>query len=476
MRQTSIVSRDLRRQGMRGQAVVLAFAALIFLTLMVLAAFNISQVTHAKSQLMNAADAGAYMFANTLARDLNFMAYTNRAIVANHVVVGQLTTLWSLADLQENMAGTSTGKVSAGQSTLKQIIASSKLTVIHKHAQTLLDGAEDWDQRLDENWINAGFAEAISKQDRFIGELWRIQNDGIANSLQADVEKIRTVILDNVRNDNFEWQIVAQGELVDSAYAGQQAASQLAGFTMMKPRSSNFRTMVNESRDEFTKRRIWLDGTAHGYTELGRDLKTWSAVDTFNPDSASGLWSGRNTSFYTWLQSSVLVPGGDSGSGEKTRRDVDPDYDGGTPRQARVNEYIDTVGENADYEGLRTWRELSDRERTPEPFVVLVRKPIDDDDTPGANATFRLAADRENPRALRLEDSCRYLYAAAAAEAYFSRPTHNESDPTKGSLLPTSSQYPNGVYPNLFSPYWQTRLVELPAQAHAVLAKTSCRG
>jgi len=83
----------------RGQAIYLALAAIIFLSLMTFAAFNISQMTHAKSQTMNAADAGAYTLAVTVARDLNFMAYTNRAMVANHAVVGQLTSLASLSNM-----------------------------------------------------------------------------------------------------------------------------------------------------------------------------------------------------------------------------------------------------------------------------------------------------------------------------------------------------------------------------------------
>jgi len=50
--------------------------------------FNTSQkITH-KSQLTNAADAAAYSGAVWTARHLNFVAYTNRAMIANHVAVG----------------------------------------------------------------------------------------------------------------------------------------------------------------------------------------------------------------------------------------------------------------------------------------------------------------------------------------------------------------------------------------------------
>lgn len=79
----------------RGQA--LAFA-LIFLAVGAVAlyvAFNASQLTSAKSKLQNTADATAYSVAVLQARDYNFSAYANRAMVANQVAVAQLLSLKS---------------------------------------------------------------------------------------------------------------------------------------------------------------------------------------------------------------------------------------------------------------------------------------------------------------------------------------------------------------------------------------------
>lgn len=79
----------------RGQA--LAFA-LIFLAVGAVAlfvAFNASQLTSARSKLQNTADATAYSVAVLQARDYNFSAYANRAMVANQVAVAQLLSLKS---------------------------------------------------------------------------------------------------------------------------------------------------------------------------------------------------------------------------------------------------------------------------------------------------------------------------------------------------------------------------------------------
>jgi len=50
--------------------------------------FNTGQKITEKSQLANAADAAAYSGAVWTARHLNFMAYTNRAMIANHAAAG----------------------------------------------------------------------------------------------------------------------------------------------------------------------------------------------------------------------------------------------------------------------------------------------------------------------------------------------------------------------------------------------------
>jgi Putative Flp pilus-assembly TadE/G-like len=65
--------------------VLLASAALVLM-------FNTGQQVTEKSQVANAADAAAYSGAVWTARHLNFMAYTNRAMVANHAAVGHLVS------------------------------------------------------------------------------------------------------------------------------------------------------------------------------------------------------------------------------------------------------------------------------------------------------------------------------------------------------------------------------------------------
>ena len=85
----------IRQQG--GQAMVfgLLFMAVVVMTLLIL--FNQGQLVKNRVQIENAADAAVYSQAKLAARNQNFIAYTNRAMVANEVSVGQMVALLSWA-------------------------------------------------------------------------------------------------------------------------------------------------------------------------------------------------------------------------------------------------------------------------------------------------------------------------------------------------------------------------------------------
>ena len=81
----------------RGQALVFIVITTVIVLLGALALFNIAQLTTQKMKLQNTADAAAYSGALSEARDYNFTAYANRAMIANQVAVAQLLGLTSWA-------------------------------------------------------------------------------------------------------------------------------------------------------------------------------------------------------------------------------------------------------------------------------------------------------------------------------------------------------------------------------------------
>ena len=81
----------------RGQAIAFVLVTTVIVLLGVVLLYNVSQLTTQKMKLQNTADAAAYSGAVTEARDYNFSAYANRAMVANQVAIAQIVGLTSWA-------------------------------------------------------------------------------------------------------------------------------------------------------------------------------------------------------------------------------------------------------------------------------------------------------------------------------------------------------------------------------------------
>lgn len=103
-----------RVAGASGQALVPALIFLLAGCLGLYVAFNSFQMTSAKIKLQNTADAAAYSAAVLQARDYNFSAYTNRAMIANQVTAAQVVALKSWIDELDATYSTSELDVTVG--------------------------------------------------------------------------------------------------------------------------------------------------------------------------------------------------------------------------------------------------------------------------------------------------------------------------------------------------------------------------
>ncbi|WP_166253567.1 TadE/TadG family type IV pilus assembly protein [Marinobacter salicampi] len=81
----------------RGHVAVYSLAILIVMILASGYIFNSGQVANEKTRLQNTVDAVTFSVAAVEAKDLNFKAYTNRAMVANQVAIAQTVSLVSWA-------------------------------------------------------------------------------------------------------------------------------------------------------------------------------------------------------------------------------------------------------------------------------------------------------------------------------------------------------------------------------------------
>ncbi len=87
------------RKNNRGQVLPLACVSLIFLALMTMLSFNITNVIHEKIRLQNYSDSQAFSMATVEARAFNYLAYSNRASAAAFVTIASLHGYLAVANM-----------------------------------------------------------------------------------------------------------------------------------------------------------------------------------------------------------------------------------------------------------------------------------------------------------------------------------------------------------------------------------------
>ena len=442
-----------RRSRQCGQAIYLALAAIVFLSLMTFATWNISQAVHGKAQTLNAADAGAHMMATTVARNLNFMAYTNRAMVANHAVVGQLVSIGSLGKMMYEMAKDISYIEYVGD-ILCMFVVTAPI------GSLLIDVGNAFEQIADiiNNDVLPAIEYIMQLQNMLIGLLSNAQK-GVGALSALDMLKAEEVIKAN--DPELEWNLTDDmgGLLATSGNVAALAETFYDGFTKQRDGDERFAQVVRDSRDGFTKKRKWMFNILHGGTDMGLnadgDKWIWLCVDGLqirlrvNPAKP---WKKETFRFY----GNGAIAGSEDAENYRTFDHGELDSKSHkTAYSNRDKRYYD------DYDGLQEYRELKEIGKAgenPSPtFVVLVYKPIDNNGTPSANKTFH-TDDENNP--FHLPEGRTRIYGIAAAQAFFRSPAQNDNDTTAGKL--PNTLYPNGVYASLFSPYWQPRLTDLP--------------
>jgi hypothetical protein len=446
-----------RRKFARGQTIYLTLGALVFIFLMTYAAFSVSQMTHNKTQAMNAADAGAYALATTVARDLNFMAYTNRAVVANHVAVGQFVSLGSLAHLIN--------------------LAADDISILKNFGWVPYAGpylraigeAFEYVAEIIEEFVKPALGYAVQGMNYMIEGISYMQEFATVMSV-ADMAKAEKVIKAN--DEDLEWAVSDGGGVLASASNVASLAETFFGdFTKRQDGDealSRLRNVVRNSRDGFTYKREWadlpfVDEIFHGGTDLSTDNKTWLGVDGIEFEIPQP-WPHDDIEVELWRAGAVAGDDSRPSDWEKLNHG---NLSSGLQSSASSGRNLDKDTFDDAYDGLQPYWELSELkagERPSPTYVVVVFKPIDNDSVPTANQTFQ-TNDADNP--FHLKEGRANIYSVAAAQAFHRRPAAVDKDPTAGNL--PNSLYKEGTYATLFSPYWQPRLTSLPAAVTAGL-------
>ncbi len=251
-----------------------------------LALINNGILVSEKMQLQNAADATAYSIALVEARDLNFAAYTNRAMVANEVAIAQLVGLVSWANMVRSipeflnlylapvisaLAGSGFGAPIA--SFLQGFISVFRVGAgfVQQAAQRLLPPAASWIAR-----VNRGLSLAQRSMHvaTFLNTLGLIQETIRSNAPGARLSAFGALAL--LRHFNTHYgDLALKGDTFVTSY--RQNAKGWDKIPQRGPRPDSavqqagmarLSALVNDARDPFSRNRAggWnLDLVRIGY-------------------------------------------------------------------------------------------------------------------------------------------------------------------------------------------------------------------
>ncbi len=290
----------MTRRYQTGQMTVYVLVMLFAVAAAVYFVYDAYNISNEKTRLQSTADAAAYSVAAVEARNLNIQAYSNRAMIANHVAVAQAVTLVSWTRWLHN--------------TTRNISLVTKWIPYLGQAMTAVERVLDQSATV----IEQAMRLAVTGLDGVIALISGLQ----------DFTHVETLAL---ARQVFEEVVEENDPQVDTAYTLTSLASFANAHTAMvgryspdrayryrgrradqeaRARSDEFRNILLESRDNFTVERngnldvIDLFGLfevkirKRGGTELARTRQregpyyTWSAVDTLSVHTWTLHWDG----------------------------------------------------------------------------------------------------------------------------------------------------------------------------------------
>lgn len=477
-----------------GQALILCLLLAGAAALASLLLFNSGMLANTKTQLQNAADAGAYSGAVMLARDHNFSAYANRAMVANQVAVAQLVSLKSYLEDAASTQGRLNDTVQARQA---RIPVTNPLWPI---AQGVPIGAANTAYGK----IAGGAVKALDTLIATFAKAQRAHHETTAASVMFIIDD---VVKKNDPNATlskgaFEIKTLAQVKAWRNDYTKEHSANDSSAAA---DRFAN--VVVNEqSTDQFIRNRrstplprwgavpkssfcpggrpIWTSYSFdhRGGTILSTDKKRWLALDASEGDgSATCVYMVGKMPVPYWRDfSDPSRTHGSGGSGGavagRGNRYNDRNGFSGNPRTTRqygnalvdvrrpaMSRYNKGPGATLDNDGglQDTYRDLATfgkpLNQSPElnggqvPLTVEVQR---NQDTVRTSSTFLGGADN-----IRVDPQMKgaTMRTLSSAHAFFYRPNQDSSAFSRTGWRRSDSKT---ELANLFSPYWQARLRE----------------
>ena len=508
--------RRLPRQN--GQALVLTVAFSAVISIMVFFLFSSAQLVNQKTKLQNTADAAAYSAGVLQARDYNFSAYANRAMVANHVAVAQFVGLESWTEeVQKEFQDDSCLIIPYGSKCWfwhMASLGSALWDTPSKAAAKLANAARNEFNRekvvarllppllLALRTAQVAYHDAALLQftdTSLVGGVVKANDPNAAVSRAAFADA--TIAKDVIDWKKFTKDMATQPELKRFANVTVDSAGQ-DGFTQshnapvrvtpwipLSPikRLSLYTLLCGEILQIQGEMSMEL---AHGGgTQLSSDMTHWTALDS---SGVFGIWEctfyvppfeeggAGGPVFSTQMELGIKSTGGGSAgsggysiTGYSTARTSSHQYGGfdgalGAPLPPSIPGFIryaqgpgGTHNIAPAYKGIKNYYDVAAYAKTPTNQVDPANfAPALTVEVEKKGSEIRTAAQvLPGNDLLKLNDALKgnVMHALATSQSYFMRPEHTDHQ----RLLNSSYKRTDGKteYASLYNPYWETRLV-----------------
>jgi hypothetical protein len=476
-----------------GQALVPALLFLLVGCIGLYVAFDSLQMTSAKIKLQNTADAAAYSAAVLQARDYNFSAYTNRAMIANQVTAAQVVALKSWID---------------------ELDATYSQSNLDTTVTTLADHPAQWSTpkqigKADIAPVRAALDALLPTVARDIGELNRALSVAQANYHTALFTAVPDTA-DAIAQLNQPDTHVTAGYFISDRNAAQLAAwsSYTASVTpagnlgqddfadvvtnpdtldgFVKNRDSvrsvapNFQ-QLNDSANKIcgANSTFTINVTHDGGTQLRSDKAGWQSIDASTAllriscigpiESIAGHGGSANGNITSFMTHPPFVAAEDwEGYGGYFNFGYTGTSVPGRVPSSMAEQFSQTPGPSLDpvNGGLLPYQEVRGTQlaaQAPRITIEVTRNTDTLLKTTGLQGGGIMKVDIDAPSGA--------MRALSSAHAYFVRPDETSSGVSIIGGLLNADQWARPdqktEYPSLFSPYWQAALAPVSASERA---------
>ncbi|MEL0656890.1 Tad domain-containing protein [Pseudoalteromonas issachenkonii] len=441
-----------------GQSLIIGTVFLASIVMSLLYLFNISQQNLSKTKLQNSADATVISGAQLLARDLNFKAYTNRAMVANHVAVAQYVGLSSWGNFAEE-TGENISNVTSIIPIVGQVAAGVRSALAYMNAiiQPAMTGAVVFTDIVNSGLSSSQYIMNIATTSAFINTSYNVleRNDPSAYVSLASAYNVGDFIYSDW--SDFQGQFDRNDSTGRYDEYFKLITNSVDPFT--ESRSFNWNTFPYVFNTTLSGLPIRLKTKQAGGTELfknGSAAEVWSAMDTLGFHFET--FSCRLTSGCKWRGGEIPTGWGAShaGSDKNTRRYTNKNYYG---KSRKINKksskwaYRNESDINSAYSGLQSFYDIKSTDsKNVAPMVTLVvSKDFSDMRT---SQSLKVGTEnKENTKVIDIDleekrvNSSDKITVMSKAKIYYFR---------DNSMWGRSDS--KWEYGNLYNPYWQVTL------------------